>query len=749
MRYVLLALYINAFIVGYVQSSNLQSLSLIYSGSIDAKQLEDSLLEAMHAITKHYRAVYQVSTINEPGLFRLLGSVANQITISSSNVILDMNGNTVSGGQNGIVINNNLSNITIKNGNISTVSSNGISVQSGCSNIVFENVSVKNATRAIFCDNVTNCILRNCQMNSSTTGFEAQNSSNMYLESCYARTNRNAGFSLINSSTCSFIGCKALATGRTNTSASGDASFVFGFVSSNGTGNIFENCLADGTQNNSATDFKTIVAGFGLKQSETSSIIQGSQAFVSQVEMNTGASQACGIFLEPQLSSFQQVASDVSDLSSTTCDFASWSPDGKYILGTFRGITGNKIRIYQFDYVNQTLSQVASIPGVEPNDGTWSRDGRYFVIAERGTSNELKIYEFNRVANTIRLVAETIGTLGTGFLYNARFSPDTRYVAIGGLDVTTNANDFQVFQFDPVGQSLRFIAGALGNAGTAVYAVDWSPDGKYIAIGGEGLSTGSNTVFRVYRLDQAAGTLTEVASDITTGGSIYVGGVQWSATGEYIVIAGNFASDAVRIYRFNKSTETITSLVSAGGSAGAGNKADISPDSKYVTLAAGGITGNDVQIYEFDQKNLTLTSVRSGLGALNVRFANISPSGEYILLGGFLTTGLMRVYTFLGFPQKNMLVNNQVSACIGPSRHPGIGILGSSISNTIITNTVFNNLLNFAYVQNVFNQFYDVGPSALQNISLYTTTPILSTLNVPVELDRIERLAVSLIDNLL
>jgi hypothetical protein len=57
---------------------------------------------------------YPFPTIDSPGFYRLAANVSNQIIISVSNVTLDMNGCTVSGGTNGLVINSGLTNITIK-----------------------------------------------------------------------------------------------------------------------------------------------------------------------------------------------------------------------------------------------------------------------------------------------------------------------------------------------------------------------------------------------------------------------------------------------------------------------------------------------------------------------------------------------------------------------------------------------------------------------------------------------------------
>jgi hypothetical protein len=87
-------------------------------------------------------------TISQPGTYVVGQNIQESgtvVSITASNVLLDLNGFSVSGGTTGISIASGLSNISIINGKISTCSA-GISVASGCSSISFNNLEIELCT---------------------------------------------------------------------------------------------------------------------------------------------------------------------------------------------------------------------------------------------------------------------------------------------------------------------------------------------------------------------------------------------------------------------------------------------------------------------------------------------------------------------------------------------------------------------------------------------------------------------------
>ena len=117
-------------------------------------------------------------------------------------------------------------------------------VNTGSSNITIDNVTVKNAITGIdfiSCNKVT---VEQCTLTQNTTGMQLNSSYDINVIDTVASANTHAGFDLLSSFTNSFINCKALSTGQGNTIAYNNV--VTGFASTNGYGNIFERCIANG-----------------------------------------------------------------------------------------------------------------------------------------------------------------------------------------------------------------------------------------------------------------------------------------------------------------------------------------------------------------------------------------------------------------------------------------------------------------------------------------------------------------------
>src|SRR3990167_2036150 len=369
---------------------------ILYSGDINSADLERAL-QQMILHVQPSRALYDFDTIDQPGIYRLSANVSNQITISASNVSLDMQGHTVGGGTSGIVINSGLSNITIKNGVVDSVSSNGIQVGAGCSNITIKDVHVKNAIRGIDCEQVTNGLIKNCDFNVSTTGLLLDACHNITVQHCTARANTHAGYDVLSSTTCSFIECSALSTGQGNSTLYGNT--VFGFVSANGNGNIFERCIANSTQALSTTDSNSLIAGFALRGSEGCTKIIDSESANSQTNVN-GFTVPYGILLEGTLDSVQSITGDFGSGGPEYVWKVAWSPDGQYVAVSALGLAdalGNQLQIFQFDRVARTLTSITGALGIvgEVYAIAWSPDGNYIAVG--GVSlpgNVFQVFKF-------------------------------------------------------------------------------------------------------------------------------------------------------------------------------------------------------------------------------------------------------------------------------------------------------------------------------------------------------------------
>jgi WD40 repeat protein len=236
-----------------------------------------------------------------------------------------------------------------------------------------------------------------------------------------------------------------------------------------------------------------------------------------------------------------------------------WSPDGKYLLiGGCAPISGaggfndtNELRLYRFDGV--ALVPVTSVDYVQNSPGElwicsldWSPDGRYIAIGGRkggSVGNELCIYGFDGSTFTLK-DSETFGS----YIYSIAWSPDGQSIAIGGYIPSqfgggANTDELQVYGFD--GSLLTALKSR--NYGTYIRSVALSPDGRYIVIGGQtpinNISTtgfADNNELRVYRFNDRKWLDPITSYNYSTTGNIYV--CRWSPDGRYIAIGGKTAT---------------------------------------------------------------------------------------------------------------------------------------------------------------------------------------------------------------
>ncbi|NBP14333.1 right-handed parallel beta-helix repeat-containing protein [bacterium] len=212
-------------------------------------------------------------TITKPGYYLLTETIISEtrngaiVVIASNDVILDLHGNTITQSSDatnvdGIFINNNLTNITIKHGIIRKTTGNGVEVSSGCSNISLEDITVIECNRTgILFNGSAQALIRNSEVKKclvSATSSTTSDAIGLNLTYCTvftaidsafntSRTTTNTfnayGVFAQNNSALTFINCTALANQGETIAA--------GFCADNSTSVAFEHCTAN---QNSATD---------------------------------------------------------------------------------------------------------------------------------------------------------------------------------------------------------------------------------------------------------------------------------------------------------------------------------------------------------------------------------------------------------------------------------------------------------------------------------------------------------------
>src|SRR3972149_1520239 len=242
-------------------------------------------------------------------------------------------------------------------------------------------------------------------MTQNVTGLELETSHKIVVSNSTASCNTFAGFSLISSTTCVIQDSKALSTGEGNTNVLNQE--IFGFVSVNGYGNIFERCIANSTQALSTTDLNSIVAGFALRGSEGCSKIIDSES-ANTTSNFTGYTVPYGILIEQTArENLSRVAFDVPS-GFAAGNSVTWSPCGNYI--TISENNEDTFVVYEFDRSQLVLSEISRsvIGGGQIQVVDWSPAEQYIAVGDQ--VNGLFVYSFEPITQTLSLKTTTSTT---------------------------------------------------------------------------------------------------------------------------------------------------------------------------------------------------------------------------------------------------------------------------------------------------------------------------------------------------
>ena len=242
-------------------------------------------------------------TISVAGVYTLHPTdILCDIVIDADDVCLDLQGYTLDvSGLDAITILGGHKNIEIKNGSIKgDGSSNGIVINDGCQAIVVHDIAIYSSVNAISFagtsgNEIKACLIKDSKFHECVRGVQADFVIKSIFENCVAQNCVSAGFEQSNCQFNVFEKCKALKTGE-GASSSDD---VFGFSSSAGVGNLYTECVVEGT-NKASSDVGADVFGFSLLLTETESKIINSIANSTSL---VGSGTAYGIYLSDAVSS--------------------------------------------------------------------------------------------------------------------------------------------------------------------------------------------------------------------------------------------------------------------------------------------------------------------------------------------------------------------------------------------------------------------------------------------------------------
>ena len=231
-----------------------------------------------------------------------------------------------------------------------------------------------------------------------------------------------------------------------------------------------------------------------------------------------------------------------------------WSPDGSFVaIGSDSGgaTGGFEIRVIPWDGSSLGTPITFDSGTTRVRTVAWSPDGNFLAFSD-DTSPQVEVLEFDGVSLT------SVETFAHNTLIAALdWSPNGAYLAIGGNSSLDDGFDLRVLEWDKVSTTLTLVTSYEHSAfAPAITSVAWSPSGQHIAFG-SGIIGGPEV--GVLEFDAGIPSLTLVA---TFEHGARVDSVAWYPDGTRIAMAGDTSSSVnVRGLTFDPdASEPLTSF---------------------------------------------------------------------------------------------------------------------------------------------------------------------------------------------
>jgi len=694
-------------------------------------------------------------TIDAPGNYIVGEDISSPITIASDNVYLNLNGYAVydtTGTNTLITVESGFSDITIRNGSLAgdttTLSPIGILIKKDTSLVTLENIRLTYFETAIYFDGqdaeeIKECNGQKITIYASTKGVVAHYLQKSIFENCDVKSCIEAGFELKNSDFNNVTKCTVL--GLENDDPDKGA---VGFSTSAGQGNLFYECVADGIISTTSS-FKKNAIGFlftgsGQNQETESKIIN---SIVNTVNVS-GCGTGYGIFLEPiwlnnELDPLITFSKDVG--SFDVAYSVAWSPDGTYLAygGQIDSIGNRSILIEVFRFNGTELIFTTSYTkNVGTSDAArsiaWSFDEKYLVysgqIDQSGDINVIvEVLQFD--GSQLTYVDSYISDPGNADeAYSVAWSPEGTFLAYGGqVDKGAGDSDIlvEVLRFD--GSNITKIDSYTRDSGSADVAnsVAWSPEGTFLAYGGQVDQGGGDTdiIVEVFGFNGSELIFTASYMEGTLGNFDAIFSIAWSPDGKYLAYGGQgglSGDDIVGILLFNDSLLTPLTDYTRSNNSGA-HSVSWSPDGKLIGYGGSNGVGALVNILSFNGTQLSALTDYTRIDNSIAFSIDWSPDGKYLAYGGQIDKGggdidiIIEVFNqVMSSPEKCKIENNNICNGQNPTVAAGgaIGLSAPGGVNLLVKNICYENDIPVIY--GVFNTTFGLiePPNVFDNLAV-------------------------------
>jgi WD40 repeat protein len=302
---------------------------------------------------------------------------------------------------------------------------------------------------------------------------------------------------------------------------------------------------------------------------------------------------------------------------------------------------------------------------------------------------------------------------GSRNVFDIDWSPDGKFLALG----VSVSPQLRVIEHNDTTFSAEIAAFAHGEN---VNDVSWSSDSRYLAMGGVTSGGFTTHIFDFSFSSTASAVLTPLAS-YDHGAT--VSAVSFSPDIRFLA-QGGASSGGVTLRALSFNGSTLTASPSTNIATGATvNAVDWASDGRY--LVSGQTTGGGAEVRTFSFEGTTLVPDQTFTHGATVNSVHWSPDGRSIAFVGAVSTTELKEVSALQFAERCTIRGNKISTILGGPLNFGLGrgrgLSASTSENLIIQNSVFNTDINYHFVNNTFRLYLTnvqhTQPSTIANLS--------------------------------